>query len=167
MKHRLTCLFFIFFTFPALAHERPLHIVYQDFDFYVPENPTTIGYLGTENNILIAKYSDKPGEKVIGFSVENDMNTAGCKPDQFFASATNEVGVDCDKSSMEAFRHVFVDNREVGAWNGEEYNFYYFVADNMSTVFVTGDEPASIILKIDSNFLTRQQIKQVVTKYLQ
>ena len=34
-----------------------------------------------------------------------------------------------------ATNHVFVENRDVGVWSGEDHNFYYFVGDPKTTTF--------------------------------
>jgi len=58
-----------FFPFSLSASESDLRIIYGELDFYIPNNPVVVGYLGTDSEILIAKYSDEPGKDIVGFSL--------------------------------------------------------------------------------------------------
>ncbi|MDF0752010.1 hypothetical protein NLU14_17400 [Marinobacter sp. 71-i] len=65
------------------ASGRDLRVVYGKLDFYIPNNPIVVGYLGTDSEILIAKYSDEPGKDIVGFSLDKEVNTGGCSPEVF------------------------------------------------------------------------------------
>ena len=68
----------------ALAGQDSLRVVYRHLNFHIPADPLLVGLLGSDSNIVIAKYSDDPGQKIIGFSVEQDLEFADCEPGIFF-----------------------------------------------------------------------------------
>jgi len=62
MKKMLCLTFLACPAFSVSANDNKLRVVYQNFNFYIPESPDLVGHLGTNSNILIAKYSENPGE---------------------------------------------------------------------------------------------------------
>jgi len=165
-----TIVFFlvIIFSGVALAEDQNdyFKFVYHGFDFYIPEAPKSAGFLGSPNKTIIVKYGDAPGEKLVGFSVENEMETGECEPEFFFREVLGEVEAGCGELAVESFRRVFVDDRETGVWSGERYDFYYFFGNKRSTIFFASEVPDKAILKVDSNFLTKNQIKRAFKAYL-
>lgn len=154
--------------FPALvfADSDYFKISYHGYNFYLPEPPESVGFLGSENDTIILKYSDNPGEGLIGFSVESEMMTGGCDPEAFFREVMGETEKSCDRLAVESFQYIFVNDRDVGVWLGKDHNFYYFVGDIKAAVFfVTGDS-GDQILKVDTNFLTKKALKKVFKEYL-
>lgn len=73
----------IFFSSFASAEINDFRFVYHGLKFYIPDAPKSVGFLGTDSDTIIFKYGDNPGEKLIGFSIENKMKTGGCEPVPF------------------------------------------------------------------------------------
>lgn len=143
-----------------------LRIVYGKNDFYIPSNPSVVGYLGTDSEILIAKYSDEPGKHIVGFSVDNEVNTGGCSPGVFFKSALSKNESECDARAIESFRYVFMKNRESGIWSSGDKDFFYFIGSDKSTVFLIEKGTDNKTYKIESNFLSKEGIKDIFSSYL-
>lgn len=167
MKRKALFLFIVFFSSFASAESNDFKFVYHGLKFYIPDAPKSAGFLGTENDTVIFKYGNNPGEKLIGFSIENKMETGGCEPAPFFNEALGKENTGCEELAVKSFRHVFVDDRESGVWPGENHDFYYFISDNKSTIFFTSGSPETKIIKVDSNFLTKKQIKRVFKEYVE
>lgn len=139
---------------------------YHGYNFYLPEAPKAFGFLGSENDTIVLKYGDDPGEGLVGFSVESEMATGGCEPEEFFKEVLGKAGNDCDRLAVESFQHIFVEDRDVGVWSGEGHNFYYFVGDPKTTVFFAARDSDNKILKVDTNFLTKKTLKKLFNEYL-
>lgn len=166
MKRIAFLLFTIAFSVFASAESNDFKFAYHGFNFYIPEAPKSAGFLGSVNDTVVVKYGDKPGENLIGFSVENKMKTGGCEPVAFFKETLGVVKAGCDELAIESFRHVFVDDRDAGVWSGENYDFYYFIGGTRTTVFFVSGTLDTGILKVDSNFLTKKLMKRVFKEYL-
>lgn len=156
----------LFLTFSLSASESDLRIVYGGLDFFIPNNPVLIGYLGTDSEILIAKYSDEPGKDIIGFSLDKEVNTGGCRPEVFFRSVLNANEAECNTDAVESFRYVFMKSRDSGAWSGGDKEFFYFIGSDKSTVFMIEEKSDNKTYKIESNFLNKERIKGIFSSYL-
>jgi hypothetical protein len=155
-----------FFPFSLSASESDLRIIYGELDFYIPNNPVVVGYLGTDSEILIAKYSDEPGKDIVGFSLDKEVNTGGCRPEAFFRSVLSESEAECDGGAVESFRYVFMKNRDSGIWSGGDNEFFYFIGSDKSTIFMTEKGADSRTYKIESNFLSKERIKDIFSSHL-
>lgn len=143
-----------------------LRIVYGELDFYIPNNPNVVGYLGTDSEILIAKYSDELGKDIVGFSLDKEVNTGGCSPVVFFESVLSKSESECDAKAIESFRYVFMRNRESGVWSSDNKEFFYFVGSDKSTVFLIEKGADNKTYKIESNFLSKEGVKDIFSSYL-
>ena len=148
------------------ANGNDLRIVYGELDFYIPSNPKVIGYLGTDSEILIAKYSDEPGKSIIGFSLDKEVNTGGCGPRVFFKSVLNKDASECDAEAVESFRYVFMKNRDSGTWSSGNKEIFYFIGSDKSTVFLVEEGSDNKTYKIESNFLSEKGIKKIFASHL-
>jgi len=157
---------FSLLPFSLSASESDLRIVYGELDFYIPNNPVVVGYLGTDSEILIAKYSDEPGKKIVGFSLDKEVNTGGCSPEVFFRSVLSENEAKCDINAVESFRYVFMKNRDSGIWSSGDKEFFYFIGSDKSTVFLTEKGTDSKTYKIESNYLSKKRIKDIFSSHL-
>ena len=143
-----------------------LRIVYGELDFYIPKNPNLVGYLGTDSEILIAKYSDEPGKNIVGFSLDKEVNTGGCSPDVFFRSVLSNNEFECNEEAVESFQYVFMKNRDSGIWLSDNKEFFYFIGSDKSTVFFVEKGNDSKTFKIESNLLSKERIKKIFSSYL-
>lgn len=85
----------------------------------------------------------------------------------FFNEVLGKENTGCDELAIQSFRHVFVEDREAGVWSGKSRDFYYFISDKKSTIFFASGTPEEKIIKVDSNFLTRKQIKQLFKEHVE
>ena len=163
-----TTLFLLAITFSTFAFAESGHfkMSYHGYNFYLPEAPKASGFLGSENDTVVLKYGEDPGEGLVGFSIESEMATGGCDPEEFFKEVLGKTEKGCDRLAVESFQHVFVENRDVGVWSGEDHNFYYFVGDPKTTVFFATRDSDNKILKVDTNFLTKKTLKRLFKEYL-
>lgn len=143
-----------------------LRIVYGTHDFFIPNSPLVIGYLGTDSEILIAKYSDEPGKSIVGFSLDKELNTGGCGPMAFFNSVLSEGESECDAEAVQSFRYVFMKNRDSGIWSSGNKGIFYFIGSEKSTVFLVGKDDDNKAYKIETNFLHKKQIKKIFSSHL-
>ena len=135
------------------ANGNDLRIVYGELDFYIPSNPSVIGYLGTDKSI-------------IGFSLDKEVNTGGCGPRVFFKSVLNKDASECDAEAVESFRYVFMKHRDSGAWSSGNKEIFYFIGSDKSTVFLVEEGSDNKIYKIESNFLSEKGIKKIFASHL-
>ena len=163
-----TTLFLLAITFSTFvfAESGYFKMSYHGYNFYLPEAPKASGFLGSENDTVVLKYGEDPGEGLVGFSVESEMATDGCDPEEFFKEVLGKTEKGCDRLAVESFQHVFVEDRDVGVWSGEDHNFYYFVGDPKITVFFATRDSDKKILKVDTNFLTKKTLKRLFKEYL-
>ena|SRR5690554_869814 len=166
MKKAFIFLVILSFPFSLTADDSRLRVVYGNLDFYVPNNPLLIGYLGTDSEILIAKYSVEPGKDIVGFSLDKEVNTGGCSPEVFFRSVLGENEAECDIRAIDSFRYVFMRNRDSGVWSGSDKDFFYFIGPDKSTVFMTKNDNDNETFKIESNFLSKEKIKNIFSSHL-
>jgi len=148
------------------ASVNDLRIVYGAHDFYIPNSPSVIGYLGTDSEILIAKYSDEPGKSIVGFSLDKELNTGGCGPMVFFKAVLSEGESECDAEAVESFRYVFMKNRDSGIWSSGNKEIFYFIGSNKATVFLVEEDGDKKTYKIETNFLNKKQIKKIFASHL-
>jgi hypothetical protein len=148
------------------ASGNDLRIVYGELDFYIPNNPSVIGYLVTDSEILIAKYSDEPGKSIVGFSLDKEVNTGGCGPRVFFKSVLSKGTSECDAEAVESFRYVFMKNRDSGTWSNGNKEIFYFIGSDKSTVFLVEEGAGNKTYKIESNFLSKKGIKEIFSSHL-
>jgi hypothetical protein len=132
----------------------------------LPNNPSVIGYLGTDSEILIAKYSDEPGKSIVGFSLDKEVNTGGCGPRVFFKSVLSKGTSECDAEAVESFRYVFMKNRDSGTWSNGNKEIFYFIGSDKSTVFLVEEGAGNKTYKIESNFLSKKGIKEIFSSHL-
>jgi hypothetical protein len=167
MRLTTVLIFLAISTMASATDTGLLRLNYQGLDFYIPKNPVTIGFLGTESDLLLVKYSQEPGEKYIGFGIESkDFNTGGCNPEEFLDTVLGESNDGCNKEDVESFRMVFVENRDAGVWASSDARFYYFLSDKKSTVFHVLDNQKRRSLMIESDFISKKEIRKALSDFL-
>src|SRR5690606_28702747 len=162
MQRTTLCLMAITFSTFAFAESGYFKMSYHGYNFYLPEAPKASGVLASEYDTVVLWY----GEGLVGVSVESDVATGGCDPEESFKEVLAKTEKGCDRLAVESFQHVFVEDRDVGVWSGEDHNFYYFVGDPKTTVFFATRDSDNKILKVDTNFLTKKTLKRLFKEYL-
>ena len=151
----------------TLANSTNLQMVYEGLKFDAPSDAKVVGFLGTDSDILLLKYSKQPGKQIIGFSIDKELNYGDCEPKEFFESTLDSISTSCDQQALDAFKHVFVRDRNHGTFSGATGNFYYFIGKDHSTIFYVLDNANNRVLKIESNFLSKEKLKFLIHDHLQ
>jgi len=149
-----------------------VEVRYLGYIFKVPEGPSIVATTGDENNTLIFKYGEAQGTESILFSSnENDplfdsfQKSEGCDYpaflDELFTQQENTV---CDPQQLEAFSKVLLQGTEHGVWQGADMRIYFALGDDRSFLIFGGDDTRNV--KIESGFLTEQQLRALVSNYL-
>ena len=83
----------------------------------------------------------------------------------FFNDVFNEnKNSKCNQAELKAFKKIFLVNHDFGKWNNENYDFFYTIEKDDSFLFVVHKNGK--IVKIDSDFLDKEGLKDIVSKYL-
>jgi hypothetical protein len=131
--------------------------------FAIPANASAILSTGDEENILIFRYGADKGKRYLGFSdMAADRSLDWGCPLPVFWAAVFEDGADagCNKEQIDAFHKVFVETQETGVWSGENMTVYYSIGAEHSFLFVS--DKAGKALKIDTDFLTKKELQDLV-----
>lgn len=166
MNKFVTCLLAALTANLAFADSKNLQVVYEGLKFYAPSNAKVVGFLGTDSDILLLKYSEQPGKKIIGFSIDKELNYGSCEPKEFFEATLDFNSTNCGSEALDAFRHVFVKDRDHGAFSGTKGKFYYFIGKDHSTIFYVLDGANDRVLKVESNFLPKDKLKFLIHDHL-
>lgn len=143
-----------------------LRVFYHDYDFYLPAAPVLMAYLGSDSDILAVKYSKQQGKQYVSFSVEPSFETGGCSLRAFFNQVLNGADQGCERLAVRSFEAVFVRGRESGVWSGGDQQFFYFVSEKRSTVFLVPPADEGPLYKIESDFLDKAAIRNIFSQYL-
>lgn len=140
---------------------KPLKVVYSGDSFRVPVVPAVVGYLGGQAETLILKYSDEPGYRYIGFTIDRDIDMGGCDPRAFFQDLLRESEpLVCQSDSIRSLQIVF-SGYEKGMWSNSGRDFYYFLNDSHpSFVFFVSRDGA--LVKVESDFLQASDFKRMI-----
>ncbi|MEJ2046425.1 MAG: hypothetical protein P8X74_23220 [Reinekea sp.] len=65
---------------------------------------------------------------------------------------------------MHEYYDALLKNRDYGIWNTGDPNIYYSVEGRRVDVILTGTDRPNLL--IQSNFLTKEQMKAIVIKYI-
>ena len=107
---------------------------------------------------LVFKYSNQPAQDYIAFSQEAAIDES-CTVDQFFQTVVNpQQSSHCDPYAVTVFIQQFADQHPGEHWPSSKHTAYYFQTnDQRQFVFIplTADK----LLKIDSDFLIKQQLR--------
>lgn len=148
----------------AIASEN-IKFIYENAEFHIPANISALASVGDEQNVIIVKYGDTAGQNFIGFTdMTKDSNIDfGCSTKQLIISTfgTTITG-HCNQEGVLAMRANFVENSYVETWSINNHTVHYSRNKEKSFVFITDDTDK--VFKIDSDFLTLEQIKVLVAK---
>ena len=142
--------------------DQTMTAVFSGMKFQVPNAPVIVGALGKTNDILLIKYSNRPGERYISLSAENSLDTGGCEVSAFFEAVLekNSEG-ECEKSAVASFHSVFVEGTSSGAWKGEDRDYYYFLSESERS-FVFFSSESGHLVKLESDFLEARDFQTVL-----
>lgn len=138
-------------------------LLYNGHAFSVPQNPFVIASIGGDDNILILRYGPERSVKYLAFSdIKGDKSVDfRCEPSVFFEVLfTASSREDCNQDELNAFKNVFIKNHDVGQWGGSKLTVYFSIGKEQSFLFAFDDAGKSI--KIDTDFLSKAELKEVV-----
>lgn len=141
-------------------------LVFADFRFKVPPSPVAVGV--QEPQLFLAlRYSSEAGQHYLTFSNKPRYPASGCSPKAFFAlvteTASSGLSHSCDMVQVDDFRDSIVGSAsDHGVWAGVEgVEAFYVVQESQKMAFLVGNEDA--FLKIDTDFLSLEQLEKLVT----
>lgn len=148
---------------PNAASGDQLTLSYAGQQYLLPPNPVAIGSAGGKDNVLIIKYSEKPGKDYITLSRGGNLETGACSYSNFFRSILDSQAEDgCADAAIDAFRRTFVADAETDVWEVAGHLHYYFrTADHGTFVFSVIDDHAVIV--IDTDFMEEQELRHALT----
>jgi len=129
--------------------------------FTLPAPPKVIALPSERGDFLIFKYSNQPGRDYLAFSLEAAIEDS-CSSEQFFQAVINpELNTLCNSHAVRVFTQQFADQYPAELWPNSEYNAYYFQThDQRQFVFIP--LAADKLLKIDSDYFSKQQMRSLV-----
>jgi hypothetical protein len=135
---------------------------YSGMKFQVPGSPVIVGSLGTNNDILLIKYSDTVGKRYISFGTENSLDTGECGWNEFFEETLSEKdSYACNEASVRSFMRVFVDDADVGTWQIADRTYYHFLS-RQDPSFVFFQSSNGSLIKLESDFLDSEGFRRVL-----
>ncbi len=169
MKKIISILIFTLFSCPVFSQtiDSSVELVYSGMKFRVPGDHVVIGSMGGNDNFLVFRYTNEPGEKYIAFTImtNNAKIDYKCEMNVFFNDVFNEnKNSKCNRDELKAFKKIFLVNKNVGKWNNENYDFFYTIGKDDSFLFVVNKNGK--VVKIDSDFMNKEGLKHIVHEYL-
>ncbi len=163
---------FLFSIFSAVAcassdNDR-VDLRYSGFQFDVPSGAEAIGSTGGKDNFLVLRYGQDKGKKYLAFTdmTNDDSVEYGCAPVKFYVAVFSaDVDADCNGEQISAFKQVFLSDDESSVWKGSDANVFYTLSSGVGYLFLVKD--SGRVIKIDSDFLSKAELKKVVEGYLE
>lgn len=140
---------------------------YSGLTLRIPANACVIASNGGDDNVLIFRYGPEKGKKFLAFSdLTHDSSLSyGCEPAVFFDDVFNENGQsNCNREQLNVFSEVFLTDVEKGSWVGSEMTVYFTIGKEHSFLFAC--DANKKVIKIDTDFLNKSELKGIVEKYL-
>lgn len=148
-------LFIILTLFSTACFAKPLLFAYNGLKFDFPNNPIAIGSNSGTNNSLLVVYARGEGKGSIMATTDISIETGQCDLQVFFTAVIQgKTDYPCGELEHKSFRKVFMDNAEVGIWQGHNAPIFYFLAEEMGHVFILDGEQR---VGLSSSFLTKEQ----------
>ena len=144
------------------ASSQSVHLRYEGESYYLPSGVEEIGATGDSENFLVFKYSREKGKKYLAFSNSESIEKGDCNYSEFFSAVIQKDGTrsSCDKYKLEAFRDAFISSSGAGHWKINGLDHYYFITERTGT-FVFRVLPNDEIIKIDSDFLSPEELYSI------
>ena len=151
----------------ASVNPGKIEVSYSGYVFLVPQKASVIASIGGSDNILALRYGAEKGKRYLAFSeIKGDGAVDfGCAPSVFFGAvfaASADAG--CNPDELSAFKKVFVEKQDAGKWAGDKLTVYFSIGKEQSFLFVF--DGAGKAIKIDTDFLSKAELKDVVSRAL-
>ncbi|WP_157611015.1 hypothetical protein [Arsukibacterium perlucidum] len=151
----------------ATANPTKTDLLYNGHLFSVPQKTFVIASLGGNDNTLVLRYGPEKGKKYLAFAEMKDDENAdyGCDQSVFFGTLFTASPSDgCNVEQLTAFKSVFVDGHDVGEWAGDKLTVYFSIGSEQSFLFAF--DTAGKAIKIDTDFMTKAELEEVVNRAL-
>lgn len=144
---------------PANSVEPVVH--FAGLAFTLPAQPMMIATANQRADFLVVKYSTEPGRDYVAFSQETRIDNS-CPSEAFFQAVLKPAqNTACDRQAVSIFTEQFAHQYPAQHWSGAERDAYYFQTDDQRK-FVFIPLSADKLLKIDSDFLSQQQLRSLL-----
>lgn len=145
---------------PHINNPEPT-VLFAGLSFILPAQPKVIAMPNGRGSFLLFKYSDQPSRDYVAFSLEAAIDES-CSSEEFFQAVVNpDQNTLCNSHAVTAFTQQFTDQYPAELWPSAKHNAYYFQTnDQRQFVFI----PLAVdkLLKIDSDFFSKQQLRGVL-----
>ena len=140
-------------------HEPTVH--FAGLSFSLPAQPKVIAMPNGRGDFLVFKYSNQRGKDYLAFSQEAVLDNS-CSSEAFFQAVVNPAAHSlCNAQAVRVFTQQFADQYPAEFWPSAKHNAYYFQSnDQRRFVFIA--LAADQLLKIDSDFFSKQQLRDLV-----
>lgn len=141
-------------------HPEPT-VLFAGLSFSLPAQPKVIAMPNGRGDFLVFKYSNQRGKDYLAFSQEAVLDNS-CSSEAFFQAVVNPAAHSlCNSHAVTAFTQQFADQYPAELWPSAKHNAYYFQTNDQRQ-FVFIPLAADQLLKIDSDFFSKQQLRDLV-----
>lgn len=145
---------------PHMNNPEPM-VLFAGLSFSLPAQPKVIAMPNGRESFLLFKYSDQPSRDYVAFSLEAAIDES-CSSEEFFQAAVNpDQNTLCDPHAIMVFTQQFADQYPAELWPSAKHSAYYFQTNDQRQ-FVFIPLAADQLLKIDSDFFSKQQLRDLV-----
>lgn len=138
-----------------------LSVLIAGLSFNLPTQPKIIAMPNIRGDFLIFKYGDQPGQDYLAFSLEAAIDES-CSSEEFFQAVVNPTpNTLCNSHAIAVFTQQFADQYPAELWPSAKHSAYYFQTNDQRQ-FVFIPLAADKLLKIDSDFFSKQQLRDLV-----
>lgn len=146
---------------PSRPDHPELTVLFAGLSFSLPAQPKVIAMPNGRGDFLVFKYSNQRGKDYLAFSQEAVLDNS-CSSEAFFQAVVNPTAHSlCNAQAVRVFTQQFVDQYHAGFWTSAEHNAYYFQSNDQPR-FVFIPLATDQLLKIDSDFFSKQQLRDLV-----
>lgn len=149
----------------GLAYAGPgqVDLKYKGFSFGIPAGAEAVGSNGGQDNFLVFRYGKEKGKQYLAFTDMSADRFSGkaCTAAEFVTAAFGGTATEvCPEADVVTFRNAFSVGVEPITWKINKAVAYYVSLPNGQFVFmVSGDNR---VLKVESDFLTKSELKSMV-----
>lgn len=141
-------------------HPEP-RVLFAGLSFSLPAQPKVIAMPNGRGDFLMFKYSNQRGKDYLAFSQEAVLDNS-CSSEAFFQAVVNPAAHSlCNAQAVRVFTQQFADQYPAELWPSAKHNAYYFQSNDQRR-FVFIPLAADQLLKIDSDFFSKQQLRDLV-----
>lgn len=132
--------------------------------FQLPAQPVVIALAKDQSDFLLFKYSHTKGKDYLAFTQESRIDES-CTSEQFFHAVLNPAqSTLCDSHAIAVFTQQFANFYSAEHWQYSGRSAYYLQTDDKRR-FVFIPLSADQLLKIDTDYLSKQQLRILLKPY--